>query len=843
MIGQHSLRYAQAGSAYENAHPHGSRSSTGTHRHRMIADLRQLSFSGSSVYDELSADGVTPRPHWKPFLDSLEALGTDELALRWSRAERRIKENGVTYNVYSDPRGMSRPWEIDAIPLLIAPEEWRHIEAGIIQRAQLLNLVLADLYGARRLVSRGDLPAALLFGNHAFLRPLAGIQIPKRNYLHLLAVDLARSPDGQWWVLADRTQAPSGAGYALENRTIIAEVLPEQFRESNAHRLASFFQSLREALIGLASSDHPRIVLLTPGPFNETYFEHAYLARYLGFTLAEGADLTVRDRHVYLKTIDGLLQVDVILRRVDSNYCDPLELEGDSFLGIAGLVDAISADNVRVANALGSGVIETAAIMPFLPGLSRQLLGEPLKLPSVATWWCGQDYARDWVLDHLHKVVIKPAFPLRGREPVFGADLAAKEKQELADRLRARPYEYVAQEQVALSTAPIWDKGRLASRSLVLRTYVLNTGNGWVAMPGGLARVSGADGPVVSMQHGGLSKDVWVLSDGPVSAFSLLRPRDQPVELRRGPADLPSRAADNLFWLGRYAERCECIARLLRCMAPRVRRATAPELACLLRLHACLGSKHSTLPGKEPKEVRPPTALDLEKEILSLVFAEDRPDSLRSYQDEVHRVGGNVRERLSLDMNRLIGKLAEPWDDCAFADISALLATNLERLTAFSGMERENITRGAGWLFLSLGRRLERAMFIVRHLGELVAPLDRQSWPLLEYLLEVADSSMTYRSRYFTTLQLAPVLDVLMADETNPRSLAFQLDHLADLYSKLPRHVSSDLVAMRRAVQLLSSANLGRTIDDLASLLPAWSDNLTNNYFSHARNFAIRTGG
>ena len=490
-------------------------------------------------------------------------------------------------------------------------------------------------------------------------------------------------------------------------------------------------------------------------------------------------------------------------------------------------VEAVNAGNVVVANPLGSGVIETAAIMPFLPGLAKKLLGESLTLPSVATWWCGQDYARDWVLDHLHEVVIKPAFPARGREPVFGADLATKEKQELANRLRYRPYEYVAQEQVALSTAAIWDRCRLASRSLVLRTYVLNTGDGWVAMPGGLARVSGADRPVVSMQHGGLSKDVWVLSDVPVSTFSLLPPRDQPVELRRGTAELPSRAADNLFWLGRYAERCECITRLLRCIAPGVRRATKAELACLLRLHACLDSKHSTLPKETPA-----TALELEKEVLSLVADEERPDSLRSYLEEVQRVGGNVRERLSPDMIRLIGKLAEHFadgeDDVAFVDIAAVLTRGLELLAAFSGMERENITRGPGWLFMSLGRRLERAMYIARHLGTLIAPLDEESWPLLQYLLEVADSSMTYRSRYYTTLQPAPVLDVLMSDETNPRSLVFQLSHVADLYGKLPRHVSTDLVTMRRAVQLVQSVqsfgggNLARILEELDTLLPSF---------------------
>src|SRR5579871_4661368 len=589
----------------------------------MIADLLQSLLPDRLTYNELAPDGVTPRPHWSSFIESLQAIGSEELAHRWEHAERRIRENGITYNIYTDPQGANRPLAIDPIPLLISAEEWRFLEAGITQRAELLSLILEDIYGSGELLARGDIPSPLLFSNPAFLRPLAGIKIPKHSALHLLGVDLARSPDGRWWVLADRTQSPSGSGYALENRTIISDVLPDTFRGSNVRRLASFFRTQREALLSLSNSDHPRAVVLTPGPFNETYFEHSYLARYLGFTLAEGADLTVRDRYVYLKTVEGLQPVDVILRRVDDSFCDPLDLRGDSFLGVAGLVDAVSAGNVVVANALGSGVIETAAIMPFLPGLSRKLLGEPLKLPSVATWWCGQEYALDWVLDHLGEVVVKPAFPQRGMEPIFGADLAKAEKQKIGDQLRARPYEYVAQEQVALSTAPVWDQGRLFSRSLVLRTYVLNTGSGWVAMPGGLVRVAGADGQVVSMQRGGRSKDAWVLWDEPVDTFSLLRPRNLPVQLQHSPVDLPSRAADHLFWLGRYAERSESIARLLRCLISRVRRANYSELACLLRLHGCFDSAHSTLPGD-----RPATARELEDELVSLMSNLERPDSL-----------------------------------------------------------------------------------------------------------------------------------------------------------------------------------------------------------------------
>jgi uncharacterized circularly permuted ATP-grasp superfamily protein/uncharacterized alpha-E superfamily protein len=830
----------------------------------MTVDLIQTPLRYGDAYDELSADGVTPRPHWAHLMESLQAIGPEELGRRWARAERRIRENGITYNVYGDPLGASRAWQIDIIPLLIPADEWRYIEAGIIQRAQLLNLLLEDLYGTQNLVAHGHFPAALLYANPAFLRPLVGVRVPAHSYLHMLAVDLARSPDGQWWVLADRTQAPSGSGYALENRTIVSDVLPDLFRTSNVLRLAPFFRAQREALTNFSQRDNPRIVLLTPGPLNETYFEHSYIARYLGFTLVQGADLTVRRRRVYLKTVDGLEKVDVILRRVDDSFCDPLELRGDSLLGVPGLVDAIVAGNVKMANALGSGLIETAAIMPFLPGLSGHLLGEKLKLPSVATWWCGQTYALDWVLDHLDSVVVKPAFPSSGMEPVFGAELPHAEKGKFAEQLRARAHEYVAQEQVALSTAPVWDNGRLNSRSVVLRTYVLNTGSGWIAIPGGLVRVAEAEGSVVSMQRGGHSKDAWVLWDSPVDTFSMLRPRNEPVELRRVSRVVPSSVADNAFWLGRYVERAENIARILRAMIPRVRRAEEAELLCLVRLHKCLGSRHSKLPKAKHRQ---PTSGELEQEMTSLLTDAKRPDSLACTLTEVSRIGGNIRERLSADMMFLLGQLRDKIQighGTAFLEYPALLTDCLELLSAFSGMERENINRGLGWLFMTIGRRLERAIYLTRQLREITTPLAEEDWSLLECLLEVADSSMTYRARYYTTLQPLAVLDVLMADETNPRSLDFQLSHLADLYQKLPRHVPVDLQSMRSALALLRSFDLRKLkyplpgaaaanvsdglsrlatfLRELEGLLPSWSNNLSSRYFSHARTLPITIG-
>jgi uncharacterized alpha-E superfamily protein len=505
--------------------------------------------------------------------------------------------------------------------------------------------------------------------------------------------------------------------------------------------------------------------------------------------------------------------------------------------------------------------------MPFLPGLARHLLGEELKLPSVATWWCGQSSALAWVLKHLESVVVKPAFPSQGMEPVFGSELPQKEREKFIERLQARPHEYVAQEQVALSTAPVWENDCLDSRSVVLRTYVLNTGSGWNAFPGGLVRVAEANGSVVSMQRGGHSKDAWILSDRPVDTFSMLRPRDEPLELRRIPRVVPSSVADNTFWLGRYVERAENIARILRSIIPGVRRAEDPELASLIRLHSCLGPPQSNLPKANRK---PSTFPALHKELLSMLTDNKRPDSLPSTLKEVSRIGGNVRERLSADMMLLIGQLlnsmqGEPSEQ--LLDYQGKLTACLELLSAFSGMERENINRGLGWLFMSFGRRLERAMYLTRQLREITRPLATEDWSFLERLLEVADSSMTYRSRYYTTLQPLAVLDVLMSDESNPRSLEFQLDHIVDLYEKLPRHAAADLQAMQDALTSLRSFDLqairypssgevtGKAVrsadaltrldhylGELENLLPSWSNDLSSQYFSHARTQPISMG-
>ena len=523
----------------------------------------------AGLYDEMISAGAV-RPHWRALIQGLDALGVGELTRRWEEARHLIRENGVTYNVYGDPRGMDRPWQLDPVPLLISSPEARSIESGLVQRARLLERILADLYGPQTILREGLLPPELVFGHPRFLRPCHGVAVPAGRHLILYAADIGRGPEGSVWVLGDRTQAPSGTGYALENRIVLSRMLPDLFRDCHVQRLALFFRAFRDAIKALAphNRDNPRIVLLTPGPFNETYFEHAYLARYLGFTLVEGGDLTVRDSRVFLKVLGGLQPVDVIHRRLDDDFCDPLELRGDSFLGVPGLVQAVRAGNVAVANPLGSGLVETPALPTFLPALCRRLLGEELRLPSVPTWWCGDPAGLSHVLANLPRLVVKPTFVPARRDPIFGERLSAAERQALADRIRANPRAYVGQEQLPLSTAPVLAGDHLRPCRLVIRAYVSAKDDGFAVMPGGLTRVTAsADAMVASMQSGGGSKDTWVLSSGPVSTFSLLSTVVRPVELSRGGSDLPSRAADNLYWLGRYGERAEGTVRLLRGVA------------------------------------------------------------------------------------------------------------------------------------------------------------------------------------------------------------------------------------------------------------------------------------
>jgi uncharacterized circularly permuted ATP-grasp superfamily protein/uncharacterized alpha-E superfamily protein len=844
---------------------------------------QQLELAYSAVsghYDEMTLPSGELRPHWRELVASLQRLGGEEFLRRWHEGQRLIEENGVTYNVYGDPRGIDRPWQLDPIPLLISSEEWAELEAAVAQRALLLDRILADLYGDRRLLRDALLPAELVYGNPAFQRPCHGVRVPGDCYLHAFAADLARSPNGQWWVISDRTQAPSGAGYALENRIVMSRILPEAFRDIHVQRLAGFFQAYRDTLMQLApTTGRPRIVLLTPGPYNETYFEHAYLARYLGVTLVEGNDLTVREDRVYLKTLSGLLPVHVILRRQDDAFCDPLELLGESALGTPGLMQAVRAGTVVVANALGSGVLETAATMAFLPGLSRAVLGEELRMPSVATWWCGQPTEREYVIEHLEELVIKPTFPSVRAEVVFGEDLSERERSGLVDRIRANPHGFMAQERVALSTVPTGTGEGAAPRHLVLRVYAVRSGDHYVVMPGGLTRVSPSpDSLVVSSQRGGGSKDTWVLADGPVPYTTLIDRVTRPSDVSRASFALTSRVADNLFWLGRMSERADAGARLFRCALRRlaeepIRAVDAPLPDAVVLLERMLpGALAPPTPPEADGDAEPeqadrdgeadgdtaPETADpgLESRVLTALFDRARIESVGGAVAALHRIAWLLRDRISPDAWRaLVGleqDFVEPSTHPALrvSEALQLLDGAIARLAAFTGIAMESMTRGLGWQFLDIGRRLERGIQIVSLLRHgLVEPAAGEPRRITN-VLEVADSAMTYRSRYQTSLEVPLVLDLLLADDANPRSLAFQLDQLESRFRGLPRAPRRDLADLREHLRSAPldalvavveapgapprRARLDALLATCAAALPALADVLNHAYLVHA---------
>jgi uncharacterized circularly permuted ATP-grasp superfamily protein/uncharacterized alpha-E superfamily protein len=819
---------------------------------RWVAEYRP----GLDGYDEFKAPLGFVRPHWTPLVRPLEALGAAGFAARRETARRLLREHGVTYNVYGDEQGLERPWELDLMPLLVAPSEWARLEAGLIQRSYLLNAVLDDLYGAQRLLRDGLLPPSLVHSNPAFLRPCHGLRPPGGRFLFLHAVDLARTPDGRWWVVADRTQAPSGTGYALENRIILSRTLPDEFEACQVRRLAGFFGAARDYLRQLApaAGGAPNVVLLTPGPYNETYFEHAYLARYLGFPLVEGGDLTVRDRRVFIKTLEGLRPVDVILRRVDDTFCDPLELRPDSMLGVPGLLEAARAGHVVVANALGAGVLETPALLAFLPALAQRLLGEELALPNAATWWCGQKPELAHTLAHLDGLVLKRAFRGRGA-PVLPEELGARQLAELRREIERQPHEFVGQERLTLSTAPVWAGDRLEARPVVLRAYVAATAEGYRVMPGGLTRFSrAADEPIVSTQRGGGSKDTWVLSDGPVEKTTLLAPPATGVKRDRAPAEVPSRTADNLFWLGRYAERLEHHVRLLRALFNRLGGESshdgATELATLVQALVWLGLLPDRFGQDAPAE-------ELEEALLQLVDQPQRQGSLRDLLGRLRYLTASVRDRLSNDTWRIFQRMqydglpATP--ELALGDVPPLLNTLIVDLAAFSGMELENMTRGHAWRFLELGRRLERGQNLLALVRAALAA-GGPAPATLAPLLEIADSVMTHRRRYFEHVRLATVLDLLLADEKNPRSLAFQLEAMLEHLEFLPlegeaAQETPEEIELLTVADLLGNLDLGTLAaaeaePDLTALdhllgrmtqgLGVISDRLTQRYFSHA---------
>ncbi len=784
-------------------------------------------------YDEWRDSQGVLRPHWRALVERLTADGGSTLRRGAELARRLIIENGVTYNVYADPQGRDRPWALDPLPLLLTDLEWREIERGVVQRARLLDALLRDLYGAQRMIGDGVVPPELPFGHPNFLWPCHGIAPPGGRWLQVHAVDLARGPDGRWWVLADRTQTPSGMGYALENRQIATRLFPESLNDLGVRPLAGSFAALREMLLRAGGADEPALaVVLTPGTFNETYFEHAYLARQLGLPLVEGHDLTVRGDTLFLKTLGGLRRVHAVLRRLDDDYCDPVELRSDSALGVPGLLSAARAGRVLIANALGSGVLESAAWMGFMEPIAQHLLGEPLCLPSVATWWCGEEPALRYVIENIDRLVIKPAFPNQRFDPAFGPSLDADGRRDLIERLRTRPAAYVAQERLVFSQTPVWQDGAaagLASRALGMRVYAVASAQGYRVMPGGLARIAAdAAADMVSMQRGGGSKDVWILAaDGSATDPTAHEPAPR-TPVRHD--DLPSRLAENLFWLGRYGERCEAKARLLRAtLGVRANPTLWPRALDSCRQFGLLG-KGAT--GAHLFDGVNPLGLPADLQRLGWCAAQ-------------------ARSRLSAEHWRAIGVLQRQFHEAGEqrADARDTLDRMLLALAALAGFAGD-MTQDDGWRLLMMGRRLERLQCLAELLGQRLLETAAPTQAELEWWLDIGDSTITYRTRYLAAPRYAATVDLLVFDPDNPRALAFQwgeighaLRHFAAAFGGPPDDTLEPAVARLESLRATlldegaasasrSGATLAARCAELGTACGRLSDRLSLRHFS-----------
>ena len=763
-------------------------------------------------FDEYLGPDGSVRPAWTKVGEHLRSLGEKRLNANAVDVEHTIRENGSTFLASGDAKAQVRPWQLSSVPFLIDGPTWSMIEAGLKQRVRLLEAVLTDLFGQQQLIRDGVLPAELLSANPKYERAFHELPSAGPNRLPLTASDLARDEYGNWRVIGHRSRAPSGLGYALENRIVTSRVLQQAIQGENVPRLASFFSKLHDHLRSLAtrSKENPRIAILTPGQSSYRYFEDIYLARYLGYTLVQGRDLAVRGNRLHLKTLGGLLPIEVLWRHISDSKCDPLEMDPTSEQGVTGMLQSARSKSLAVVNSIGSVLAETPALMSFLPAAARALFGEELLLPNVESYWCGDDSQRAYVLANLDNLLIRPAFAVGGNSPVEPATLSRAAREELIAQINSSPHQYLGMPRPARSTTPVWTEGKLEPWYVGFRAFHLQTEKEIDVMPGGLVRVSSTretlDGNPTSGHFG---QDCWVVSNKPVDQqTSLLPSAAKPVELVRSGNELPSRVAENFFWLGRYVERTEAIARLVRTTASQLAGENElDELDEVPRLSAALAAVGQIEPDFAIAELG--TSLSLEEALLESVFDESRSRGLRSGTKGIIANAVAVRDRLSNHAYRILTRIEDGFSGVRRPQSVTLGVTILHMdglmsdLSAFTGIAAESMTRTHAWRFLQLGRRIERAYQTAELLSTALATATKNEPPVLASVLRASDCLMTYRTRYLTQLQPAAAIDLLVTDDTNPRSLMFQMKMIVQLIRALPSDTKPGLDRDEQIAQTL----------------------------------------
>lgn len=748
----------------------------------------------NNAFDEAFDDNRQTRLPWQAVMSAVQQLGSEGMQDRHLRAQRILRDDGATYNLKSDPLSPN-VWSLDIIPQVMTETEWRGLEVALQQRAKLFDLIYKDLYGDQRLLKEGILPSEIVFSHPGFLRQCHNLYWPSDTMLTFHAVDLVRDPSGRYIVTGDRTQAPSGSGYALENRTVISRVLPSLFRDSKTMRLSGFFQTVRDTISRLAShlTDSPRIVVLTPGAYSSTYFEQAYLANHLGYPLVQGGDLTVRNGKVWMKSLHGLSRVDVILRRVDDAFCDQAELRSDSILGVPGLLEVARQGNVVVTNPLGSGLLETPALLAFLPDISRFLMGEELLLATVDSYWCGDEAHLDYVLANLRNLIIKPATRSTESKSIYCHQLSDAELQETINKIKANPVAFVAQSYIPGSLSPIWDNGQMCARPGILRTFSVANEQGYCVMPGGLTRVADSTSHTIVSKKlsGSRSKDLWVLSDNAETDLNI--PLDNLASSQAQAANLPSRVVENLFWFGRYAERAEMSLRLMRTIFKQLNGIDHFPTESREVLLGAISEITGSLPGfqEHPELIENPS-----DELAALVVDSERMGSIKSNLQQMLVCAEQVKEMLSADTRIILNELRDHIHSVDRAYVNGLPSVPEESLDglvtsllAISGLNHESMLRGMDWMFQEIGRRTERALLTANLLKlTLSRPLPSlQQQQVLESVLLSVEALISFRRRYRTRARVSYGLDLLMIDRSNPRSLIYQIEQLRKYLEELPQ--------------------------------------------------------
>lgn len=817
-----------------------------------------------SSFDEMFDTQCNVRPHWNEIKNGLDNAGIKQLEQKQTEIDWRLEDNGVTYNIYNDPEGNNRRWNLDPIPLVLTSTEWEEISKGLKQRAKLLNLIFKDLYTEQRLIKEGIVPAEIIFAHKSFIPEVFNFENKDYYSMRFYATDISRGPDGKFWVINDRTQSPSGLGYAIENRLTMNSISNDLYPNIEILKMAKFIEGFKDMLKSLSSSNHenPLIALLTPGPLNETYFEHSYISSFLDLTLVQGEDLLVKNNQLWLKNLNGLRKVDTLIRRVDSQYCDPLELKNNSQLGVAGLVNVIRKDNLSMINPIGVGILENIGLNPFMKNIAKFLLNEELILPQIATWWCGQEKELDFVLENIKNLIIKKIDRTDNIEVYFANDLNEEELNILIEKIQNNPHYYVGQEIIDFSTTPSFTKGKVEPRNTVIRAFSYLHEEKYHVMPGGLIRVSPSkDSLVVSNQKGGTSKDLWILGkDDDFSGNSIFKNRsfiDSRLE------NISTKRAENLFWLGRYLTRSITTARMIRFnLKSMLNLNRYDDHTNSKQTNKILNNALTHLTMSYPGFLDEKSTVLPMKEIISLIRDKNRAGTLSFSLTMLSDLNASVKNLLTMEAWRIYEKMQKEWNNYNKKEIS----TNKEHineldklliyLMAYKELIDESIFKEQGLILFDIGSKIEVSQLLISKLRSLLTlKLDKLiEYDVLDSMLNSYESYNSYRAYYKSSLALENVLDFLVFNTKYPKALIYIINQLLADLKELPKNINNShlssfeepifkvfsMITLTNTQKLLESqedeyvyTQLDEFLSTISDLLTKTSDELTKTYFSH----------